>query len=118
VQLRDPRVQKTVQVMMLVLFGIWLGELDARATFSTRHWVMLLAILVGIAWGVIAAGAAGVGIGDDVTQVAAARLLGINDQTSRRWAQYGAHGTSEILIRLLLTGRIKPADIYYARRYR
>jgi len=48
-QLRDPRVQKTVQVMMLVVFGIWLGELDARATFSTRHWVMLLAILVGIA---------------------------------------------------------------------
>ena len=48
-QLRDPRVQKTIQVMMLALFGIWLGELDARATFSTRHWVMLLAILVGIA---------------------------------------------------------------------
>ena len=48
-QLRDPRVQKTVQVMMLVVFGFWLGELDARATFSTRHWVMLLATLVGIA---------------------------------------------------------------------
>jgi hypothetical protein len=48
-QLRDPRVQKTVQVMMLVVFGIWLGELDARATFSTRHWVMLLVVLVGIA---------------------------------------------------------------------
>src|SRR4249920_4153351 len=39
-QLRDPRVQKTIQVMMLAVFGIWLGELDARATFSTRHWVM------------------------------------------------------------------------------
>ena len=48
-QLRDPRVQKTIQVMMLVVFGIWLGELDARATFSTRHWVMLLVTLVGIA---------------------------------------------------------------------
>jgi hypothetical protein len=34
----------------------------------------------------------------DLTQVAAARLLGINDRTSRRWAQYGAHGTSEILL--------------------
>jgi hypothetical protein len=54
----------------------------------------------------------------DLTQVAAARLLGIDDRTSRRWAQYGTHGPSEILVRLLLTGRIKPADIYYARRYR
>ena len=44
-----PRVQKTVQVMMLVVFGFWLGELEARATFSARHWVMLPAILVGIA---------------------------------------------------------------------
>jgi hypothetical protein len=33
----------------------------------------------------------------DLTQVAAARLLGIDDRTSRR---------------------IQPADIYYARRYR
>jgi hypothetical protein len=48
----------------------------------------------------------------DLTQVTAAGLLGIDDRTSRRWAQYGAHGTSEILLRLLLTGRIKPADIF------
>jgi hypothetical protein len=33
----------------------------------------------------------------DLTQVAAARLLGVDDRTSRRWAQYGTHGTSEIL---------------------
>ena len=46
--LRDPRVQKTIQVMMLVVFGFWLGGLDARATFSTRHWVMLFVNLVGI----------------------------------------------------------------------
>jgi hypothetical protein len=51
----------------------------------------------------------------DLTQVAAARLLGINDRTSRRWAQYGAHGTSEILLRLLLTGRIKPVHTSGAR---
>jgi hypothetical protein len=54
----------------------------------------------------------------DLTQVAAARLLGIDDRTSRRWAQYGTHGPSEILLRLLLTGRLRPADIHYARRYR
>jgi hypothetical protein len=42
----------------------------------------------------------------DLTQAAAARLLGIDGRTSRRWAQYGIHGTSEILLRLLLTGRI------------
>jgi hypothetical protein len=53
-----------------------------------------------------------------LTQMAAARLLGIDDRTSRRWAQYGTHGTSEILLRLLLTGRLRPADIHYARRYR
>jgi hypothetical protein len=35
-----------------------------------------------------------------LTQMAAARLLGIDDRTSRRWAQYGTHGTSEILLRL------------------
>jgi hypothetical protein len=27
-----------------------------------------------------------------LTQMAAARLLGIDDRTSRRWAQYGTHG--------------------------
>ena len=47
--LRDPRVQKTVQVMMLVMFGFWLGTLDARPSFETRHWVMLAADLLGIA---------------------------------------------------------------------
>jgi hypothetical protein len=53
-----------------------------------------------------------------LSQVAAARLLGIGDRTSRRWARYGIHGTSEILLRLLLTGRITPADINYARWHR
>jgi hypothetical protein len=43
----------------------------------------------------------------DLTQVAAARLLGINDRTSRRWAQYGAHGTSEILLRSCCPPRLQ-----------
>jgi hypothetical protein len=55
----------------------------------------------------------------NLTQAAAAQLLGIDDRTSRRWAQNGVNGGSEqILLRLLLTGRITPADIHYARRYR
>jgi hypothetical protein len=54
----------------------------------------------------------------NLTQVGAARLLGIDDRTSRRWAQHGTHGPSEILLRLLLAGRLRPADIHYARRYR
>ena len=53
-----------------------------------------------------------------LTQADAARLLGIDDRTSRRWARHGTRGTSEILLRLLLAGRIPPADIHYARRYR
>ena len=47
--LRDPRGQKTTQVMLLVIFGFWLGGLDARPSFETRHWVMLVAALIGIA---------------------------------------------------------------------
>jgi hypothetical protein len=47
--LRDPRFQKTVQAMALVVFGFWLGALDARPSFEPRHWFMLVADLVGIA---------------------------------------------------------------------
>jgi hypothetical protein len=61
--------------------------------------------------------APGCALGCRRPQAAAARLLGIDDRTSRRWAQYGIHGISETL-RLLLTGRITPADIHYARRHR
>ena len=53
-----------------------------------------------------------------LTQVAAARLLGIGDRTSRRWARYGLSGPAVILLRLLLTRRITQNDIHYARRYR
>jgi hypothetical protein len=45
-----------------------------------------------------------------LTQVAAARLLGVGDRTSRHWAQYGVRGTADILLRLLLSGRIAPPD--------
>ena len=45
-----------------------------------------------------------------LTQAAVARLLGIDDRTSRRWARHGTRGTSEILLRLLLAGRIRFAD--------
>lgn len=53
-----------------------------------------------------------------LTQVAAARLLGVQDRTSRRWARQGVRGAAVILLRLLLAGRITPKDINYAQRYR
>src|ERR1700745_293527 len=53
-----------------------------------------------------------------LTQGAAARLLGIGDRTSRRWARYGLSGPAVILLRLLLTRRITQNDLHYARRSR
>ena len=53
-----------------------------------------------------------------LTQAAAARILGMDGRTSRRWAQYGVRGPAETLLRLLLARRITPDDINYARRYR
>lgn len=47
----------------------------------------------------------------DLTQVGAARLLGVNDATSRRWARFGVTGTAAILLRLLMAGKIKAKDI-------
>lgn len=47
--LRDPRFQKTLQVACLVIFGVWIGEIDARPTLEVRHWVLLVVCLVGIA---------------------------------------------------------------------
>jgi hypothetical protein len=46
-----------------------------------------------------------------LTQVGAARLLGVADYTSRRWARFGVTGTAEILLRLLVAGKIERADI-------
>lgn len=46
-----------------------------------------------------------------LTQVGAARLLGVADRTSRRWAEEGVDGTAAILLRLMLAGKITAADI-------
>ena len=47
----------------------------------------------------------------DLTQVGAARLLDVNEATSRRWARYGVNGTPAILLRLLAAGKISVKDI-------
>jgi hypothetical protein len=41
----------------------------------------------------------------------AARLLGVNEATSRRWARFGVTGTAEIVLRLLAAGFITVGDI-------
>jgi hypothetical protein len=46
----------------------------------------------------------------------AASLLGVSGPTSRRWASQGTiQGAAEILLKLLVAGRISPADIRRAR---
>lgn len=47
----------------------------------------------------------------DLTQVGAARLLGVNEATSRRWARYGVTGTASVVLRLLASGKITIKDI-------
>jgi hypothetical protein len=47
----------------------------------------------------------------DLTQVGAARLFGVNEVTSRRWAAKGPTGTVVILLKLLLADKITLADI-------
>jgi DNA-binding transcriptional regulator YiaG len=51
----------------------------------------------------------------ELSQVRAARVLGVNEATSRRWARFGVTGTAEILLRLLADGIIKIQDIETAR---
>lgn len=46
-----------------------------------------------------------------LSQVGAARLFGVEDTTSRRWARFGVFGTTEILLKLLLAGKITAKDI-------
>ena len=53
-----------------------------------------------------------------LTQVGAARLFGVDDRTSRRWAKRGLHGTADTLLRLLLSQKVTQDDIHFARRYR
>lgn len=47
----------------------------------------------------------------ELTQVGAARLLGVNEATSRRWARHGVTGTAEIVLRLLAIGKVSVGDI-------
>ena len=46
-----------------------------------------------------------------LSQVGAARLLGVNGATSRRWAARGVTGTAAILIKLLAAGKVTVQDI-------
>jgi hypothetical protein len=46
-----------------------------------------------------------------LTQVGAARLFRIGERTSRRWADEGVTGTAEILIGLMLAGKVTAKDI-------
>jgi hypothetical protein len=51
-----------------------------------------------------------------LTQVGAARLFGVNDATSRRWARFGVNGTAVLLLRLLLAGKVTIEDVEAARK--
>jgi hypothetical protein len=53
-----------------------------------------------------------------LTPTAAARLLCVDQRTSRRYACRGVCGPPEILLKLLLTRRISAEDVSYAIRYR
>lgn len=46
-----------------------------------------------------------------LTQVGAARLLGVNEATSRRWAAHGVTGTAAILLRLLVLEKVSIQDV-------
>jgi DNA-binding transcriptional regulator YiaG len=54
----------------------------------------------------------------NLSQVGAARLLGANDRTVRRWAsgERSIPGDVAILLRLLTAGKISTKDIEAARR--
>jgi DNA-binding transcriptional regulator YiaG len=51
-----------------------------------------------------------------LSQLGAARLLNVGDRTARRWAENGVSGPAEILIRLLVAGKITVEDVNAARR--
>jgi DNA-binding transcriptional regulator YiaG len=46
-----------------------------------------------------------------LTQIGLGRVLGVDPRTVRRWADQGLDGPAAILIRLLLRGKLTPADI-------
>jgi len=47
----------------------------------------------------------------ELSQVGAARLFGVGERTSRRWAEEGVSGVPEILLRLMLAGKITVKDV-------
>lgn len=47
----------------------------------------------------------------DLSQVGAARLFGVGERTSRRWAEEGVTGPAELLLRLMLAGKVTEAAI-------
>jgi hypothetical protein len=52
-----------------------------------------------------------------LTQVGAARLFGVNDATSRRWARYSVTASpARILLRLMLAGKVTIEDVEAARK--
>lgn len=51
-----------------------------------------------------------------LSQVGAARLFGVNDVTSRRWAKDGVSGTVAILLRLMVAGKVSIEDVEKARK--
>lgn len=49
-----------------------------------------------------------------LSQVGAARLFGVNDTTSRRWAAEGVNGVVVILLRLMVAGKVSKTDVQKA----
>lgn len=52
----------------------------------------------------------------DLSQVGAAKLFGVGERTSRRWAEEGVTGTAEIVLKLMLKGKISANDVRSARK--
>jgi len=50
------------------------------------------------------------------SQVGFARLLGVSDVTSRRWARYGLKGPIAILLHLVVIGRVTLQDLQQSHR--
>lgn len=47
----------------------------------------------------------------ELTQAGAAHLFGIGERTSRRWAEIGVEGTAEVLLRLMVAGKVSVEDV-------